>query len=68
MTRENYIKSLKEKSDKLYEFISSQKNLVKFYENIIKRIEKGIDTAEEEIMQINDELDVIDNWLGGNNE
>ena len=68
MTREEYIYSLNEKSNSLYEFIEKQNKLIKLYENIIKDIEKGVTNAENEIMRINDELNIIDNWLGGMDE
>ena len=40
MTREEYINKLKEKSNSLYDYIDSQNKLIKFYEKIIKRLEK----------------------------
>ena len=68
MTREDYINKQKKKSDELYEYITKKNQLIKFYENIINRLEKDVIDAECEITEINDELDVMENWLGGYNE
>ena len=68
MTREEYKTRLEEKSNKLWEFIDTQKGLIRLYERIIKKLEKDVDEATDEIAYINDELDIINNLLGGYNE
>ena len=65
MTREEYKTRLEEKSNKLWEFIDTQKGLIRLYERIIKKLEKDVDEATDEIAYINDELDIINNLLGG---
>ena len=68
MTKEQEIKSLEEEADKLREYVNAKNGLIRLYEGIIKRLENDVTGSEERLYEINDRLDMLENWLGGKNE
>ena len=65
MTKEQEIKSLEEEADKLREYVNAKNGLIRLYEGIIKRLENDVTGSEERLYEINDRLDMLENWLGG---
>jgi predicted nucleic acid-binding Zn-ribbon protein len=65
MTKEQEIKSLEEEADKLREYVNAKNGLIRLYEGIIKKLENDVTGSEERLYEINDRLDMLENWLGG---
>lgn len=68
MTKEQEIKSLQKEADDLREYVNAKNGLIRLYEGIIKRLENDVTGSEERLYEINDRLDMLENWLGGKNE
>lgn len=68
MTKEQEIKSLQKEADDLREYVNAKNGLIRLYERIIKRLENDVTGSEERLYEINDRLDMLENWFGGKNE
>jgi len=63
MTKEELIKKLEEKSEKLNNYKTNRKAQQSFFENIVHGIEEDIKKTEDKIADINIQLDALYGYI-----
>lgn len=63
MTKEEMIKKLEEKSEKLRKYIESRESQQKFFEKIVCGIIEDINKTQDEIADINIQLDALYGYI-----